>query len=75
MPVNRWFRVDRNGVLFSAHAPPCAPRQFGPWAQILRRQDVSTVNTAGFVIGLGVFGTSLAYHLAAIGQREIVLLD
>src|SRR6478752_3988646 len=45
----------------------------------LQTQDVRSAamnRTAEFVvIGAGAFGASVAYHLAAMGQRNVVLLD
>ena len=36
---------------------------------------VMTASHDAIVIGAGVFGVSIAYHLAALGAKNVVVLD
>ena len=58
-----------------AASPPASPtRASRPGWRTPRRRDLPAAARC-VIIGGGVGGTSIAYHLAELGERDVVLLD
>ena len=77
-PARADVRHRRRGAILSPLPPPTEPRQtIGPAAgpEDPSRMSPLPDRARVVVIGAGIVGNSMAYHLARLGWRDIVLLE